>query len=642
MEDKILTKGTPSERVMLIGNMAMARGLLETGVQFVSQYPGTPVTDIGTYFSRNAKKLPGLYFQWASNEAASITAAAGASWCGIKSLTLMKHVGMNVAADALSVIALNGPTSADGRGGLIVICGGDPGSLGSHSEQNERFYSWMLHLCHFEPSNVVEAKEWIPLAYEISQKFDLVGFYRITSRISHTVEEVELKPLAKYSGEKGKFIKDIPKYCSLPPHCINNHRRLYERMEKVVPYVSRFNKIFSGDSKFGVITAGPPFGYVVEALRYLKLDDVPILKLGVINPVHEDQFVEFAQNLDRILVVEELEPFVEIAIKRLAQEHRISAEIAGKKYIKNWGELNPNDIVTGIANFLEIPLNNSALNTKLQKYQNYLKLVPPRPPTFCAGCPERALLYSIKAATNEANTIYAGDIGCYVMSFFPPLGLTDWVICMSGGIGAAVGAAMKTDQEILALMGDSTFYHTGIQILVNAVYNNANVILIILDNSWTAMTGGHPNPNSGINGMGEPTPIPSMRDICKSLGVPWVRVVDPYKPKLMTATILEARKQSGVKVIISQRECMLQARKRMQKVYSKLVPQKWDFYWIESERCEMCGTCAQNLCCTALRRNTDYMSIDQERCTACGVCYEICPNSAVIHTVINPHLDGGV
>lgn len=638
MEEKILLKNASNEHVMLIGTLAMTRACLESGIQFISQYPGTPVTDMGTYFSRIARKVPGLYFQWASNESASITAAAGASWCGIKSLAIMKHVGMNVAADALSVIALNGSTSADGRGGLLVICGGDPGSLGSHSEQNDRFYSWMLHLCHFEPSNVWEAKAWIPEALEVSQKFDLVSFFRVTSRIAHTVEEVELKSLPEFVDTKGNFIKNIPKFCSLPPHCINNHKRLYERMEKVEPYVSRFNRLIPGDSKLGILTGGVPFSYVIEALKRLKMDDVPVLKLGVVHPINEAQFVEFAKDLDQILVVEELEPFIEITAKKLAQEHRISAEIVGKKYIRNWGELNMGEVVIGINKMLGKPLDTS-LDLKLQKYQEYLKIVPPRPPTFCPGCPERALLYSIRQATNESKTIYAGDIGCYVMSFFPPMGITDWVICMSGGLGAAIGASFKTDQEILALMGDSTFYHTGIQILVNAVYNNANVILFILDNSWTAMTGGHPHPGAGINGMGEAVPVPSIRDICKSLGVNWVRVVDPYKPYLMTNTILEARKQPGIKVIVSQRECMLQYNKRM----LKLLPigkRKRDVYWIEPERCQMCGTCAEKLCCTALRRNEDFMSIDEDRCTLCGVCYEICPNDAVAHTILNPHLGG--
>jgi indolepyruvate ferredoxin oxidoreductase alpha subunit len=448
-----------------------------------------------------------------------------------------------------------------------------------------------------------------------------------------------LNPLADYSNEKGKFIKNIPKYCSLPPHCINNHKRLYERMEKVEPYVSKFNQIFPGDSKFGIITGGVPFGYTIEALRHLGLSDTPILKLGVVHPINKTQFVDFAQNLDKILVVEELEPFIEIQVKRLAQEHRISAEIIGEKVIRKWGELNTSEVVTGISKILGIPLDTS-INQRLEKYQKYLPLIPPRPPTFCPGCPERALLFSIKAATDEANTIYAGDIGCYVMSFFPPMKITDWVICMSGGLGAAVGASMKTDQPIIALMGDSTFYHTGIQILVNAVYNNANVILLILDNDTTAMTGGDLHPGSGINGMGESTLIPSMRDICTSLGVPWVRVVDPYQTRLMTRTLLEAKKQHGVKVIISQRECMLQYRKRIRKTPLPVIRKK-DIFWIEPERCQMCGTCAEKLCCTALRRNDDYMSIDADRCTLCGVCYEICPNDAIIHTILNPHLEEG-
>lgn len=639
MEESILYKDAINEHVMLIGTMAMTRACLESGIQFVSQYPGTPVTDMGTYFSKIVKNVPGLYFQWASNESASITAAAGASWCGVKALAIMKHVGMNVASDALSVIALNGPTSADGRGGLLVICGGDPGSLGSHSEQNDRFYSWMLHMCHFEPSNVPEAKDWIPQALEVSQKFDIVSYYRVTSRIAHTVEEVVLNPLPTFEDIKGNFIKNIPKYCSLPPHCINNHKRLYERMHNLTPYIARFNRIIPGDSKFGIITGGVPFGYTLEALRHLGLDDIPILKLGVVHPINPSQFIDFAQNLDKIMVIEELEPFIEVEVKKLAQENRITAEIVGEKYIRNWGELNTAEVVKGISKYLGKPLDTS-IDERLEQFQKYLPLIPPRPPTFCPGCPERALLYSIRAATNEDETVYAGDIGCYVMSFFPPMGITDWVICMSGGLGAAVGASMKTDQRIIALMGDSTFFHTGLQILINAVFNNANVILFILDNATTAMTGGHPHPGVGINGMGEPAPTPSISDICRSVGVKWVRVVDPFNPYQMISTILQAKKQSGVKVIVSERECMLQYQKRLKKSPIS-VPQRKELYWIEPERCQMCGTCAEKLCCTALRRHeNEYMSIDPDRCTLCGVCYQICPNNAIAHTIINPHFGG--
>jgi indolepyruvate ferredoxin oxidoreductase alpha subunit len=628
-----------NKRVVLTGNEAFIRGALEAGVSFVSQYPGTPVSDVGVEIGRLTRRVPNLYFQWASNEAASIEAAAGASWSGIRALCPMKHVGVNVASDPMAVIAINGPLSSYGEGGLVVLAGGDPGSLGSHCEQNDRFYTWMLHMCHLEPSNVQEARDFMIEGYEISSKFDVITYLRTTSRISHTREDIILGELNLEQTLEGNFEKNIPKYCSLPPHCIENHRKVYERMEKLEPYSKKFNKIIPGENKLGIITAGVPFGYSVEAIRRLGLDNVPILKLGCINPINKEQVVQFCENQETILVVEELEPFVEVEIKRIIQESGIPVKIYGHEYVQKYNELSVAAVARSLSKISGKPIDESAQKI-VSKYEKYLNIIPPRPPTFCAGCPERALIYCIRKATNEENTIYAGDIGCYVMSFFPPWGITDWVICMGGGLGAAVGASKVNDKPVLALMGDSTFYHTGLPVIVNATYNQANVILFILDNTWTGMTGGHPNPNSGVNGMGQPVEKPDISQIVKSLGAEWVRVVDPFQPKTMTNTIHEALKGNGLRVIVSKRECMLQYQKR-NKEFILANPRK-EYYWIDPERCQMCGECFEQLCCTALKRTIvdgrEVMKIDQARCTQCGVCQITCLNSAIVKTEVNVHL----
>ncbi|MHA1230742.1 MAG: thiamine pyrophosphate-dependent enzyme [Candidatus Helarchaeota archaeon] len=615
MESDILSN-EKNKRVVLTGNEAFVRGALEAGVSFVAQYPGTPVSDVGVEFSRLVKKVPNLYFQWASNEATSLEAAAGASWSGIRALCPMKHVGVNVASDPMAVIAINGPLSSSGKGGLVILAGGDPGSLGSHCEQNDRFYTWMFHMCHLEPSNVQEAKDFMVEGYEISSKFDVITYLRTTSRISHTREDIILGELKLNQSLEGNFEKNIPKYCSLPPHCIENHRKVYERMKKLEPYIKKFNKVIPGDNKLGIITAGVPFGYAVEALRRLKLEDVPILKLGCINPINKQQVIEFCQDLEQILVIEELEPFVEVDIKRIVQEADLSVKIYGHEYVRKYNELSVADVVQSLSKMTGIPVDSTA-QTIIDRYQKYVNIIPPRPPTFCAGCPERALIYCIRKATDEDSTIYAGDIGCYVMSFFPPLGITDWVICMGGGLGAAVGASKVNKKPVLALMGDSTFYHTGLPAIVNATYNSANLILFILDNTWTGMTGGHPNPNSGINGMGEPTEKPDIGEIVKTLGARWVRVVDPYQPMSMISTIREALKINGLKVIISRRECMLQYQKAHREEILKSL--RKEYYWINPN-------------------GNIVMEIDEARCTKCGVCYYICQNSAVIKTEVNVHL----
>ncbi|MHA1271567.1 MAG: thiamine pyrophosphate-dependent enzyme [Candidatus Helarchaeota archaeon] len=638
MESVILTD-EKDKRVVLTGNEAFIRGALESGVSFVSQYPGTPVSDVGVEIGKLARVIPNLYFQWASNEAASLEAAAGASWSGIRSLCPMKHVGVNVASDPMAVIAINGPLSSLGEGGLVILAGGDPGSLGSHCEQNDRFYTWMFHMCHLEPSNVQEAKDFMIAGYEISSKFDVITYLRTTSRISHTREDIILGELNLDLSLDGNFEKNIPKYCSLPPHCIENHRKVYERMEKIEPYSKKFNKVIPGDNKLGVITAGVPFGYVIEALRRLKLENVPILKLGCINPINKEQVINFCESQETILIVEELEPFIELDIKRIVQEADLSVKIYGSEYVRKYNELSVADVVESLSKVSNIPIDLTSQKI-MDRFKKFSGLIPPRPPTFCAGCPERALIYCIRKATNEKETIYAGDIGCYVMSFFPPLGITDWVICMGGGMGAAVGASKVNKKPILALMGDSTFYHTGLPAIVNATYNDANVILFILDNTWTGMTGGHPNPNSGVNGMGNSVPKPDIGEIVKSLGAKWVRIVDPYRPKIMINTIRDALKLNGLRVIVSRRECMLQYQKANREII--LSSPKKLFYRIDPERCQMCGECFQQLCCTALKRvdfnGKEVMAIDQARCTKCGVCYLTCLNSAILKTELNVHL----
>ncbi|MHA1144109.1 MAG: thiamine pyrophosphate-dependent enzyme [Candidatus Helarchaeota archaeon] len=641
------------KKVLMIGNEAMIRGSLEANVQFVSQYPGTPLSDMGLVFGDLMKsgRVPGLYFQWAANEAAAMQAAAGASWCGIRSLVPAKHVGINVLADSLGVIALNGPTSSRGEGGLVVIAGGDPASLGSHCEQNDRFYSWMLHLCHVEPSDVQECLDWMPLMFDISQEYDLVGYFRVTSRISHSRQDVTIrKKFPKFEPKKGYFKKDIPKFCSLPPHCINNHARLYDRMDELgqSKHARIFNKILQGDARTGIITGGVPFNYIMEALRILGLNDIPILKYGMINPIDKNIFKEFSADLEKIIIVEELEPFIEVKVKQMAQEMGFSIPILGQEIVRKWGELSVGDLIQILGKEFNRPIASTTREI-LNRYEKYLPMIPSRPPTFCAGCPERALLYAIKKATDENNTIYAGDIGCYVMSFFPPMGITDWVICMSGGLGAAIGASMKTDQPVIALMGDSTFYHTGLPILISAVYNGANVILIILDNSWTAMTGGHENPNTPpalrkANILENPVKF-DMASILRACGVKWVKAVDPYQPKAMIAAIQSALKQKGLRVIISRRECGLQYGKRLKKELQACIQAGQPFsrkvFQVIPERCELCRECTQQLCCTALRimtidgRETVY--IDEARCNQCGVCAAICPNGAIMKTEIDVH-----
>lgn len=624
-------------RVLMLGNEALVRGCLESGVSYVSQYPGTPTSDIGEYFHQVLRENPEigeyLVHHWAVNEAVAASACAGAAWTGCRVLNPMKHVGLNVASDALSVISLNGPNP----GGMVISVGSDPGSLGSHQEQNERFYAWMLHIPTIEPHTPQECKDWIKLAFTLSEKHDLVINLRTSTRSAHSRGFVELSSLVK-GKSKGEFIRNIPKYNSLPPHAINNHIRLYERIEKLRESVPRLdlNRIIAGDNRIGIITSGMPFGYTIEALNQLELNDVPILKLGMIYPLNYEQIIEFIHPLEKVIIIEELEPFLEMKIAEISQKHKINVEIIGEKHFPKYNEYSTGLIAINLAKiFGKKP--NERINKAINYFNSYKDIIPSRFPTFCAGCPERATLYSILKATNHLeNTIICGDIGCYVMSFFPPQECSDLIICMSGGLSAAIGMSTKTDQKVLAMIGDSTFFHTGMSPLAEAVGYNSNILLIIFENSWTAMTGHQDDVLRYLINQGF-----SIENICVAIGVPWLRVEDSYRPKRLTNTIKEALKTEGLKVIIIKRECALQANKWRLSQIRKLEEEGKKIqdisYYIGG--CQLCYECAQILSCPAIRRvNTqgiEEMQIDQDRCIRCGVCYEICPNGAIRKSIIN-------
>ena len=624
-------------KALMLGNEALVRGCLEAGVSYVSQYPGTPTSDIGEYFHQVIRDFPEfgeyLIHHWAVNEAVATSACAGAAWTGCRSFNPMKHVGLNVASDALSVIALNGPNP----GGMVISVGSDPGSLGSHQEQNERFYAWMLHLPTIEPHTPQECKDWVKLAFEVSEKFDLVMNVRTSTRSAHSRGFVELNPILK-GKRRGEFIRNIPKFNSLPPHAINNHIRLYERIEQlrdIVPELG-LNRIIPGDNKVGIITSGMPFGYIMEALNRLELNDVSVLKLGMIYPLNYGHIADFLQNIEKIVVIEELEPFLETKIAEIAHNQKIDVQIIGQDFFPKYNEYSTGLVADCLAKIFNRQPSEQMMKA-MNYFNSYKEIIPSRFPTFCAGCPERATLYSILKATNHLeNTIISGDIGCYVMSFFPPQQCSDLVICMSGGISAAIGMSTKTDQKIIAFIGDSTFFHTGMAPLAEAVGYNSNLLLIIFENSWTAMTGHQDDVLRYLINQGF-----SIEKICKSIGVPWLRVEDSYHPKRLMNSIEEALENDGLKVIIIKRECALQAHRwRLSQV--KALQEKGErvqdvSYFIGG--CSMCYECARILSCPAIRRveteGVEEMQIDQDRCIKCGVCYEICPNGAIRKTIIN-------
>jgi len=622
-------------KALMLGNEAVVRGCLEAGVSYAAQYPGTPTSDIGETFRQILREQPDLQeyliHHWAINEAVASSECAGAAWTGCRVLNPMKHVGLNVASDALSVIALNGPNP----GAMVILVGSDPGSLGSHQEQNERFYTWMLHFPCFEPHTPQECKDYTKLAFELSEKYDTVIEIRTSTRSAHSRGFVELGPIKK-GKPKGEFERNIPKYNSLPPHAINNHIRLYERIEKIrreIPQL-RINRIIPGNNTIGIITSGMPFGYTMEALNQLGLNDLPVLKLGMIYPLNYEEITNFLKDLTKVIIIEELEPFLEVKISQIAQKNKINVEIIGEEYFQKYNEYSTGLIAQTLAKIFKKTPSNQMIRA-IEYFDSYKDIIPSRFPTFCAGCPERATLYSILKATNNLeNTVVCGDIGCFVMSFFPPQECSDLIICMSGGLSAAIGMSTKTDQKIIALIGDSTFLHTGMSPLAEAANYNSNVLLFIFENNWTAMTGHQPV-------LGLTDRKLSIEKICRAIGVQWLRVEDSYHPKHLTNTIKKALNTKGLKVIIIRRECALQAHRWRTKKIGELE-QKGEkvqeiTYFISG--CQMCYECARILSCPAIRRielfGYETMQIDEDRCVKCGVCYEICPNSAIHKSIIN-------
>ena len=621
--------------VLMLGNEAIVRGSLEAGVSYAAQYPGTPTSDIGETLQTIINQEPFfneyLVHHWAINEAVASSECAGAAWTGCKVLNPMKHVGLNVASDALSVIALNGPNP----GAMVIVVGADPGSLGSHQEQNERFYTWMFHFPCFEPHTPQECKNFTKLAFKLSENYDTVFEIRTSTRSAHSRGYVKLEPLKK-GLKKGKFIRNIPKFNSLPPHAINNHIRLYERIEairKIIPTL-HVNKTYPGENSTGIITSGMSFGYSVEALRHLGLIDVPILKLGMIYPLNYEEIINFIKKLKKVIIIEELEPFLEVKIAEIAQKFKIDIEIIGQDYFPKYNEFSTGLVANRLAKIFDLNSNHK-IGSAIELYNSYKDMIPSRFPTFCAGCPERATLYAILKSTNNLeNTIVCGDIGCFVMSFFPPQQCSDLIICMSGGLSAAIGMAEKTDQKVIALIGDSTFLHTGMAPLTEAANYDSNILLFVFENNWTAMTGHQP-----VLGLTEKRL--SIEKICNAVGISWIKIEDSYDPQHLIKTINEGLDTKGFKVIIVKRECALQAHRLREKKKKEISQQgkkiQETSYYIGG--CQLCYECARIFSCPALRKvkinDLEEMQIDQERCIQCGVCYEVCPNGAIHKSIIH-------
>ena len=571
---------------LMLGNEAFARGLYEAGCSFVSSYPGTPSTEVTEF----AAKYPEIYAEWAPNEKVAMEGAFGASLAGKRSFCGMKHVGLNVAADPLFTISYTGVNA-----GMVICVADDPGMHSSQNEQDSRHYAIVAKLPMLEPSDSAEALAFTKLAYELSEKFDTPVLMKMCTRIAHCQSIVELSERQQVPDRP--YEKNIPKYIMMPGMAKKRHPVVEQRTKDLIAWAetSPINRIEKGsDRSIGIITSSTSYDYVKEVCN----DRYPVLKLGMINPLPVKLIKDFAAKVDKVIVVEELDGIIE------AHCALIGVKTTGKELFGNIDELMPNII----ASKLGIPFETGA---KLQDE------IPGRPPVMCAGCPHRGLYYILK----KNNLTVLGDIGCYTLGATAPLKAADTTICMGASVSGLhgfnkAGAAGRTGKTV-AVIGDSTFMHSGITGLVNIAYNESNSTVIILDNSTTGMTGHQQNPTTGFNLKGDPCTKIDLEALCRSVGIRRVRVIDPYNLDECDKAIKEEVGCGEPSVIISRRPCALLKTVRHPGPVS-----------VDSAKCIGCRACMK-IGCPAISIVDKKAVIDRTQCVGCNVCAQLCRQNAI-------------
>jgi indolepyruvate ferredoxin oxidoreductase alpha subunit len=615
---KVLLQDAPGKRVLLLGNEAIARGILEAGVSVVTTYPGTPASEIGDSISEIASQV-GLYMEYSVNEMVAVEVAAGAANCGVRSLAAMKHVGLNVAADLVMTLAYTGV-----RAGCVIVTADDPECYSSQNEQDNRFYALLSNLPCLEPSDPQEAKEMTVYAVEISEKLELPLLLRTTTRVSHTRGPVAYGKLAK-PNLKGDFMKDVKRLVMVPANSRPKHEVLLRQAAKAreISEKSPYNKIVQKNGEIGIISSGSAYNCAVEAASLLGLD-ADILKLGMTHPLPEKMITEFLKTHKKIVVAEELEPYLEMQIKAIAKDHAPSTEISGKMngpYFPREGELTTRLVATGLSKITGRSLPTDFRKIE-EKYATVAKDLPSRPPILCAGCPHRASFFVIKKIGGE-RAIYPDDIGCYALGIAPPFGVGDIMICMGASVGTAQGISKVTGRDTIATIGDSTFFHAGIPGLVNAVYNNSRIVVAVLDNLATAMTGHQPHPGTGVTGMQSPAQRILIENIAQGCGVKYVRVVNPFRTKEAAAVLKEALRQPGPSVVVLRAPCTLMEAREKKRRGIEVRPTKI------TEKCTNCMACIKLLGCPAIVVEEGKVRINENMCVSCGLCISVCPYGAM-------------
>lgn len=570
---------------IMLGNEAFARGAYEADVKVVSSYPGTPSTEV----TENAAKYDGIHVEWAPNEKVGVEVAVGASVGGVRSLSCMKHVGLNVAADPFFTAAYTGVT-----GGAVILVADDNGCHSSQNEQDSRYYGKSAGVPVLEPANAQECKDYIKLAYDISEKYDTVVLLRSNTRISHSRGIVELGE--KTEKERIPYVKNMQKYVAMPAMAKKLHIVQEKRMNQIAEdsYDMEFNGIRlntmeMNDSSIGIITSGICYQYVKEALP-----EASILKMGLINPLPVKLIKEFASKVDKLYMIEEGDPVIEDQLKAAGVKFD-----GGKDMFTIQGEYSANMIRKAFGK----PVAETAS----------IEAAPGRPPLLCAGCPHRGLFHIL----NKLKKTVMGDIGCYTLASLPPTSAMDTCLCMGASISMAHGFEMATgsSKDHVAVLGDSTFFHSGITGLINMNYNGAKGTVIILDNRITGMTGHQQNPASGKNARGEEAPAIDIAELCRACGVKNVVEVDPFDLDAVEKAVKEETAREELSVIITKRACAL-------------IVKQPDVPYVVTDRCKNCKMCMK-IGCPAIEEKDGRPYIVPDRCVGCELCETVCPFDAI-------------
>jgi indolepyruvate ferredoxin oxidoreductase, alpha subunit len=610
-----LLSGSPGERRLFLGNEAIVRGALEAGVALVTTYPGTPASEIGDRCYEISRQTD-LRFEYSTNEKVALEVAAGASACGWRVLCAMKHVGLNVAADALMTLAYVGV-----KGGMVIVSADDPSLFSSQNEQDNRYYAKMAGLPMLEPSTPQEAKDMASAAFALSEALKLPVLLRTTTRVNHTRGPVTLGKMSPPPGI-GKFHKDPFSQVMVPAVARQAHVRLLaaEEQARTLAATTPFNQV-SGRGTWGIVTSGVSRTYVADAVKELGLNDqVRLLELGFTHPLPDDLLGDFLAPLTKVLVVEELEPYLEEALKAIAQTRGLTLTIRGKspEGFSRLYEYHPALVREVMARFFGVAYEAPEL---LVPEPILGQPLADRPPNLCPGCPHRATYYAVKIALKDLGVegVFPTDIGCYTLGLLPPLSMADYLICMGSSISTAAGISRATGQKVVAFIGDSTFFHAGLPALANAVHNAHNFLLVILDNGTTAMTGSQPHPGVSLVPPGYPGVHVPIDRVVRALGVDQLWVSNPFKYKEALAATKEALAADGVRVLISQAPCHLYAQ--------RLSGKKRQARFQVTQECGGCRDCLDYFGCPAMcleKGQKGHLTIDSDLCSGCAFCVQWC------------------